>query len=279
MHKFLVRLLLLLALLLSLVACGGKGNTVEVIRDGVRLELTTDQHIYEPGQLVVITATVENISSSPIRYTVYNGGDPPLAISVDTAPFAGRQCLQEKGFQGRLVVNAITSATLHPQQSIIRRVVWDQRIGTSPDPIPAPSGHYPIQVQFLVGEYSKYHRPQPLTLTLGIEIHGTDKIITAAQAYSAALQVADVRAWYDKHSGRNLVKEEGSSYYLLFDGDWLEISQPLCHEYLEYLPLSDVLMTEYTWEVQFLAQMGPPPHEICVRVDPATGRVLEWTSE
>lgn len=270
---------ILLLVLVGAGACSERGNAAQIVRGGILLRLSTDKAVYGPGEVVRVAVFLENLSSSPIDYTMMSIGEPRVAVYLDQAPFAGSQCLFEEGRERHFVLPADNSAVLDAGQTITREVVWDQQLYPSPDAIQAPSGEYTIEAAFARGTYSGYAEPDLLTVTLSIEIQGSWTITTPESAQSAALALSEVKTWYDEHSGPALVKIEAGQHYLLNNGQWMKVTESRYKQALEYEPEIGVGMAGQVWRVHLRTKLGFPPHHVYVTVDPVTGEVLERTEE
>jgi len=279
--------LLLATLLVGMVATNcGLNNTqrsatekqvVETTQDGIILTLSTDKQVYQPGEIIAVEARVENASSIPFSYTMWSIGDPAIYVAVTETPYSGGVELYEKGHEIANVLPEVTADTLAPGQSITRKVIWDQLLPTYPQSIQAPSGKYNIRAVFHIGAYSSNNKPFPLTANVEIEITGTAKIITPEDALCLALELPEVKQWYDEHSGPNLVRVENGEYYVWFEIGWQKVDPLFTYNGLDidqlqkYTPESNVLVTGEKWQVLLFTKLGPSPNEIRVEVDPIAG--------
>ena len=246
----------------------------EVTLDDVLLRLSTQKQVYKPGEKVQVTAIVENLSDTPITYTMWNQGDPAIYVAVDTR-YAGLQWLYEEDMDSHVVLPVVTSGALEAGETIIREVVWDQIVHTYPDPIQAPSGEYTISATFYLGRYSPDKKPEVLEASVAIEIAEAGTLITQEEAKLIALALPEVQEWYKAHSGPNLVKCEDGQYYVWSSTGWEKASPDMAEKVMkDHQPGSNVLFKAGVWVVLLFEKMGPPPHEIYVEVDAHTAQVL-----
>jgi hypothetical protein len=259
-----------------------KQYTTEVIKDDVLLKLATDKQLYQPGQTVTILATVENLSSHSVDYTMWNIGDPALYITLAPTLFGDQISLNERNFRGRLVASMVTEDVLEADQRLSREVIWNQKLNTHPDEIQAPPGQYTIQAVFYVGKYNGSDaEPELITATLDIRIDGSEKIITPEEGLQIALTVPEVQQWYEAHSGPNLVKQENGEYYLFLESGWQSVVPTGSFNGLSldqiqqtYEPSSYITMENKVWKVQLISSLGAPPNQRFVQVDARTGAII-----
>jgi len=111
-------------------------QVAEATKDGLYLRLTTDKHIYEQGERVIITARVENRSSEPVDWEGF-GGDISLYVRppehlLSTFRVSG---LGDDGAQYHAITELqYTAGTLNAGESISRETFWDQTLALEADP-------------------------------------------------------------------------------------------------------------------------------------------------
>jgi hypothetical protein len=253
------------------------GVTAEVTRDNVHLTISSDKSIYKPGEIIRITATVENITDQSITYTLMNIGDPKIYVFLEETPFAGSQGLVEEDYTEHVTNPMETYETLEPKQIITRRVVWNQQLSTYPDPIQAPSGIYRITSYFLVGKDLGDSQADELSASVDIKIQDAKTVILPEKALEIASIQPEVISWIADHSGASIAKYENGQYFLYDQSGWQKVSPDgVTLEDLQqkFAPHHNVLMANDKWEVRFFTKMGPSPYEIIVRIDSFSGKVL-----
>lgn len=245
------------------------------------LRLSANKQFYQPGETIVVNVSVENAYSEPISYTMWNGGDPPIYVTVDSTPYSDRFSLYEKDYEAREIHPIVTSDVINPGQRITREVIWNQLLPTYPDRLQAPPGKYVIQATFFMGKYSSDHEPYLVAAQIEIEITGTKAIITPEEALRQALELPEVELWYAEHSGPSLVKIENGEYYIRFEVGWQKVDPSAfgggnnINQFQEYIPQHEVLLVNQYWQVHLFAPgLGPFPNEIRIEVDPNTGTAM-----
>jgi hypothetical protein len=284
-----LRQLLILVLLLSILigACSRTpekvGVSSEVTDKGVRLRISSDKEIYQPGDTVFITVRVENLTETPIEYTLWNIGDPVIYVFLENTLYSSGHKLYEKDYQVKEINPLVTGDILQGKQSITRQVVWDQQIHTYPDPIQAPTGSYSIRCEFFSGPYSPDNEPTKLSASVENQIQKAWDIIKPEKAVEIARNLPEVASWYTEHSGSNLVKYEKGQYYLYFFSEWQKVTPDFAADGMtleeikqSYEPSNNVLMVNNNWEVHFFTKFGPIPNEMIVKIEPTIGKVLSF---
>ena len=242
-QRFTWLILLMLFFGVSLGACSGlktKGATSEITNRGVWMRIHTDKTTYHPGEIVYIQAEIQNQTDQPVDYTLWKIDDPGIYVVLGTTPYAGEHLLTEKGLDGKLVNLPAANAVLEPQQSISRRVVWDQQLPTSPDHIQAPTGRYSIKCTFYVGMFSSLLRGFELSAQVEIQLEDVGEIILPEKALEIARNHPEVAKWYQEHGE----------------------------------PTHSISMVDNHWEVRFSSRVRLAPYQMIVKIESQTGQIL-----
>jgi hypothetical protein len=261
------------------------GVVSQTTEKGIQLRISSDKAVYQPGEIVYITASVENLSDLPQKYTLWNIEDPAIYVYLDETPYAEGQALYEKDYQEKESIGEVASELLPAKQRIAREVVWNQQLFTYPDPIEAPTGNYRIHCEFFIGSYSTDIEPVKLSTSVEIRVENAKIIITPDEAIAIARRAPDVESWYNEHSGPNLVKYENNQYYLYFESGWERASPDTTVDGMtleefrqSYEPAYNALMVDNIWQVRFFTKFGAPPNVMIVNIEPTTGKILSFGS-
>ncbi len=258
-----------------------RANTNQILENDVLVRLSTNNSTYFPGETVSVIASVENRSSNAVEYILSSLGDPtPYVYLEGNQFFPYRRALEEKSLGGgRTVQPLITSGQLKPHEVVIREVVWDQKYGGQQ----APQGTYRIGSAITLGVYRDSSSWKVLSVNLDVHIVGGPQWITPEQAKAIALDLAEVKAWFATHSGKNLVREENGDYYILLD-DWQKISLQFTYsessktmnldELREWIPEADVRLEDSKWTIRTGTKLGTNPHFLKIQIEPVKGSVL-----
>jgi hypothetical protein len=283
----LISVALLLSLMLVFTPSCESEATSQVLEDDLRLTLTANKAVYQAGEIVRVTATVENLTSEVIEYTLWNIGDPTPYIYL--APYVyleSNQCsfgfaLEEEGNTGRVVNPMIIVPRLEPHEVVTREVVWDQKHRD----LQAPQGTYTITCSIALGDYNQGSDSlKRLSVSVDINIVDAPQWITPEQAKDIALSLPEVREWREAHSGKYLLKEE-DGYYLLIHDEWIKVDpiftigdgyQDLTLDDLpEWIPDADVSLEDGAWLVEMGTKLGMEPHFVKVWIDIEDGTVKD----
>lgn len=259
-------------------------QTTKHEEDNILLELSTNKTLYNAGETVLVTASIENLSPDSIKYTLSSlGYDIPL-VSLNANQYFGSIALEEEKLGGiRTVQPMVTVEQLKGYEKRTREVVWDQKYGGAQ----APPGIYQIGCYITLGDY---YRNESLLKTISINLHinivGSTEWITAERAKSIALAIPEIAQWREEHSGKHLVKEEPDGIYLLESGEWVKVSpeiiidtesgQSLTLEELSgWMPEPLVLFDDESWLVTMATKLGNPPVFVKVWIDLHDGSVRD----
>lgn len=258
-------------------------QTTQTEVSGVLLKLTTDKTIYNSGETVRVTASVENLTTGPIAYTLSSIGIPIPSVCVQQNKYFGTIGLYEEGQGIPTLQPLVVVHHLEPESKISRDVVWDQKYGG----VQAPPEIFQIGCYITLGDiYQDEESLVTVSTVLNIEIINAPGWVTAEQAKSIALAIPEIAQWREKHSGKYLVKEEPDGFYLLESGEWVKVSpeiiidtesgQSLTLEELSgWMPEPLVLFDDEAWLVTMATKLGNPPVFVKVWIDLHDGSVRD----
>lgn len=103
------------------VAAGGEA----VHQGGFHLAVVTEKSEYRPGEVIVIQATLSNLSQQAKDYTIWGIGDPQVYVSAK-GPSGEEVSLPANRRQG---LPAKVFVTLQPGEGFTYSVKWDQTAG------------------------------------------------------------------------------------------------------------------------------------------------------
>ena len=130
------------ATLVLLAACDGPsdlidpsaGQTASVVSEseGIRLTLQTDKSEYDPGEPVVLTFEVKNMTNVRQSFRFSDGCQYDFVVAQDEAPVWSAS-------HDTACIQALTSFELEPGETWTRSDTWDQRTNKGE---PVASGAY-----------------------------------------------------------------------------------------------------------------------------------------
>jgi hypothetical protein len=118
------------ATLVMLVGCNGTSDMIDQAAgqpqsvvsesEGIRLTLQTDKPEYDPGEPVVLTFEVKNMTNVSQSFNFSDGCQHDFVVDQDEGPVwsAGHE---------RACIQALTSFELEPGEVWMRSDTWDQR--------------------------------------------------------------------------------------------------------------------------------------------------------
>jgi len=253
-------------------------NTTQLTEDNVLLRLSTDNKVYSPGEIIVVEASVENLTPEPVEYTLYSKGNPFPGVHLESNSYFEGFSLYERGGEPSAVLPVVTMEQLEPHEKVTREVVWDQKFKG----VQAPEGSYSISAGITLGDYYQGEEfIKNVSVNLEIQISGAPQWISQEEAIDIAVNVPEVSEWRELHSGKNLVKEENGDFYLLLTGEWIRISSDYrpedlsLSEFNDWVPGVFVELKDEIWLVSTGTKYGMPPYFVEVRIDPESGSVLD----
>ncbi len=182
-----------------------KENATQIIESDILIKLSINKNTYVPGELVLITASVDNLSPGPVEYALANEGDPTPYVYLEDSPYFHGFPLEENPGVVRTVLPRYNTGQLNPNEPVTRNVVWDQMILFKNQQ--APEGTYSARCGITLGNYQDRSSLKPLSVSLHIYIVGAPEWITPEQAEAIALDLPEVTSWREEHSGKNLINE------------------------------------------------------------------------
>jgi len=269
-------------LVISLACETTPKNTAQVLENDILIRLSTNKETYKPGKTVVVTASVENISSNPVVYTMACKGDPTPYVYLKNNPYFSSFYLEEKEWGGiRTVQPLVTLGQLDPYETVTRQVVWDQKFRD----FQAPQGTYSIKGSIKLGDFRDESPLKTVSVELDIHIVGAPQWITQEQAKDIVLNLPEVSAWLEAHSGKNLVKEEDGNVFVLLDSGWYKASPTFdfyesnktvtLDELPDWVPEAHVDVLHEPWLIKIGTHLGTAPHRIEVWANPETGEIID----
>jgi hypothetical protein len=247
----------------------------------IQLKISTDKDTYYPGDIVNITASVENTSSISIDYHLGNIGDPTPYIYLESNSYFHGFLLEENGVP-RLVLTLPTSGQLKPNSVVTRQVIWNQMFYSKEQ---APQGTYQITCWLTLEGDRNGSSLKTLKVSKDIILKGSLVYITPDQAQNIALSLPAVQAWRESHSGKNVIKQENGQYYLMYDGEWQKIApqfsgneqrMPLTVDnHNEWMPDVTTIFENSQYIITMGTKVGPNPHFVKIQIDPVTGSIIE----
>jgi hypothetical protein len=268
----------------SIASNSTKKNTNQILENDILLKISTSKDTYVPGEVILITASVENQSPNPVKYALSSMGNPTPSVYLENNLYFSGFPLEEKELGGvRTVVPMVTGGQLKPHEIIKREVIWDQMILLRNQQ--APQGTYSIGCGLTIGDYQNESSQKRLSVILDIHIVGAPKWITLEQAKNIALNLPEVKTWQETHSGKSVVKQENGNYYVFMMGDWQKVAPqfsaseqktPLTlNNYKEWMPDVNVTLDKSTWIITMGTKMGPNPHFVRIQINPVTSSVVD----
>ncbi len=247
-------------------------TTQSVTADGITLAVKVGKEVYSPGEEISVIATITNPTKEAISYTRATACEPDMHIYIDI-PRSDRIYLEEPDYLPIGCVKSIDKRALVPAQAISRAVVWDQLLPTTPQKQPAFPGRYPIITVF---SYEIDSKPKQMTVINTVEIRGESAItISKDRAIKIAFSDPAVISWYDSHLGKAMVEEEYGKFYYVTSRGRDRLENKTAQEILASEPVLEVLFTGSAWEVTLWSEHGEEPRRLKVRIDAASGRILE----
>jgi hypothetical protein len=192
-------------------------------KEGIHLNLLIEKSLYSPGEMVRVTATAENLNTTPGVLWMASMDDSPIQIFVDT-PFLGPQTLRNPG-DPQAVRDAMGSAVLEPGQKLVREVSWDQMMPSElKGPVPTPPGQYSVNVVMNLGKYDSSGNNRSLRVAAAITIEGSRPIISMDEALRSAISHPQVSSWFESHGGRFVLRSpRHTTYFVLSQGKLQEL--------------------------------------------------------
>jgi hypothetical protein len=148
----------------------------------------------------------------------------------------------------------------------------------------APQGIYRIGCGITLGDYRNESSLKNISVSLDIQIVGAPEWITPEQAMDTALNLPEVKAWREEHSGKNVVKEENGVYFVFILDEWhnvspyftiSESSETLSLDELKnWIPEAYSNLEEGKWVIRMGTKLGSTPHFVRIQVDPVTNSVI-----
>jgi hypothetical protein len=210
----------------------------------ILLKITTEKDTYAPGEIIYITGSVENLSSKSIEYVLGNIGDPVPYFSINTnSYFRGFSLYDENG--PPMVLTMQTTGQLNPHSKIERTVIWNQKYSRYQ---PAPQGTYKFTCGITLGNWTDSSKQKHFSVSREINVVGVSTSIGPEDAKKIALNIPEVKAWVEAHSGTEAWPLD--TYVELYEGNWV------------------IMAGNY---------YGPSPRYARIRIDQVTGAVVEKT--
>jgi hypothetical protein len=107
----------------SVTSISSRENIAQIVDGDILLSISTNKDTYMPGEVILVTASVENRSPNPVKYILFNRGDPTPYVYLEKNPYFSGFGLEEKGVLGRTVAPMYTGGQLKPYEIVKREVV------------------------------------------------------------------------------------------------------------------------------------------------------------
>jgi hypothetical protein len=245
-----------------------------LIKNGIQLEIETNQAVFLPDVLVEVTASATNISDQSITYRKFNLQDPPIYTSV-FSPVAGTIGLRHPDDPIR-VSPAIKDEILQPGETVTRTAFWDQKI-LNPQ-IQAPAGKYQVSAVFYWVENpnpEQYIEAKALTVKAEVDLQGGAALVSQDQAMAAVLLNAQAKAWLDLNEGIVCKISYLNQYKIYQRGKW-QVSNSEADS--EQTPRGKTCSLDFVkgeaWRLNAGVKSGLAPGELMVKIDARSSGVL-----
>ena len=261
-----------------------KENTAQIQQNDILLKLSANKSTYVPGEIVLVTASVENLSGNSIEYALSSIGVPIPLVWLENNPYFSVFALEEKELGGvRTVLPMPTTGQLKASSQVTRNVVWDQKILFKNQQ--APQGTYMISCGITLGNYQNRDSLTKISTNISIHLIGAPAWMTPEHAKEIALNIPDIKSWREAHSGKNVVKEENGGIFVYLNDEWMKVSPQFAisessktislDELKEWMPELYVNLENGKWAVRMGTKLGPNPHFVKIQIDTVKSSVIE----
>ena len=248
--------------------------SAETESHGLLMKISTDKSRYVPGEIVIVNASVENISGEAITWWTSCLGVPIISVSVNT------RFKEERGLSHpddpQACATAIGQGEIAPGEKRTREVYWDLTLDGD---IPAPAGLFETAAYVSISD-GAFNLIDTARTAVKIEVVSNMNYVEMLDAVKTAYELQSIQDWFtaNKYEARCYLYP---SSQIVFDekGNATIQSSDFQGESSSTVPgCSARLIDGPIWRIGLFNKFGALPGDYGIDIDAQSGAVIDTSS-